>query len=146
MSVTDHIAEIVEVDPSETHIMVRLFPHTLSEQCLDWLARAAQPTGLESDCLRYWLLEQVREEAARRIEKKNGWGEPLEDYAWLIPWHSWNDGQLASALGCSYSWTGMQCDEDVAAAFDAIHMAVVIAVATRLREFHAAIELAQSKG
>jgi hypothetical protein len=137
------LEEPLLVDPAQTHIMVRVFPHRLSRDCLTLLKILSEPKGRDSDCLREWLSACVDEENARRLMYANDLGEPLEPPAWLLPWHSWKDNELAGALSASYSWLCVTAIDEAVPVIDEIHRAVVTACGTRLREFADAIEAAQ---
>ena len=87
--------------------------------------------------MRAWLRGVVDAEIARR----NSDGADLEECdCWLIPWHCWDDSQLAHCLAASYSLYDVATDPGAIAALREIHRACLTACCTRLGELHEAIK------
>lgn len=137
---TDKLHVVEEVEAHEPEIMLKLNPALLDEMTLTALMLATEPNGM-ADALRSWLREVTLRETGRRITNDEGTMDcVVEADAWRLPWHTFNDAQLADAVGCSYSWLVVDVTPEIKRVFEAVHMAVVAACATRLRELHTAIQ------
>jgi hypothetical protein len=129
--------EVELCDPRDPEILVRVAPSQISRTALVELAQISKLRGMTSDCLRTWLREVVQQEITRRLLKG---GEHRECDPWLLPWHTWNDAELAAALAASYSWFEVDTEPATSEVLREIHRALVVATGTRLGELHEAIE------
>lgn len=143
MNTSKELAELLNIEPHEPTICVRVVPSTLSDLSLIELRAVTRPVGTTSDCLRAWLRKAVMDELARRTTPDS---ELDECAAWLLPWHQWDDEQLASSLVTAFSWYDVATEHGTAVVLREVHRAVVAACATRLGELHEAIQMAQKRG
>ena len=128
------------IDPSESEIHVRRGPAGLSDSTLQVLQVAAETHGGPSDAFRNWLQDEVLREIGRRAANDGSDDQLVEASLWRVPWHKWNDEQLAGALAATYTWLGLDVTTEAAEVFDSLHCAVLTACCTRLGELHEAIE------
>jgi hypothetical protein len=133
---------IERIDASEPTILVRRSPASISDLALIEVRAIADGRGRESCALRKWLRDCVGAEAARRNSPN---ADSIEPPAWSLPWHTWNDSELAGALAASYSWYDVPTQFDTAVLLREVHRAIVTAAATRLYELHDAIQIAQNR-
>jgi hypothetical protein len=130
------------IEPHEPTIAVRVHPASITDAALAELREVARRRDRVSDCLRGWLGDCVAHEIARR----NSDGGVLEEPpAWLLPWHQWDDNELANALAASYAWYDVTTEVDSTAVLREVHRAICTACCTRLGELHSAIQQARGR-